>query len=102
MVIGSFNPSDPFAEVTEFTAALDSINLTRGDIDSGVYFIPAHNDDIDVDFSYALTITDPDSGLTNTISGTSLIIIDAVADIPSLGIFALGGGQDEGDRHSLT
>ena len=67
-------------EIVNFTQG--QFNPTGGSGNPGVYIIPPENSDLDMNISASVDIRAQSSGLSDTINGTFLIMVDAVADLP--------------------
>jgi len=61
-----------------------TVTLTPAQIAAGVFVRPPEDSSADMNLSATADIRDPDSGMTNAISGTFTLVIDAVADKPGL------------------
>ena len=63
--------------------------------------IPPADSDVDASFSLALHIQDPDSGLTNILTDTFTVFVDAVADRPTNVTISVTDNGD-GDKDNLA
>ncbi|WP_164561471.1 DVU1545 family biofilm structural adhesin [Nitratidesulfovibrio vulgaris] len=66
------------------TAPDQSVTLTPGQLAEGIFIRPPEDSSRDMTLTANAVITDPDSGLTDTLSTTVQLVVDAVADRPVL------------------
>ncbi|KLN61976.1 hypothetical protein WH96_00010, partial [Kiloniella spongiae] len=79
----------------EFTGTFP-VTITPADFDE-IYILPPVNSDADITVTGLATISDPDSGETQTLSYSSVAVIDAVADLPD----ELRIGNDDGGENGV-
>lgn len=77
------------------TDPTQAVTFTPGQIAAGIFVRPPEDSSHDMNISASAVIRDPDSGLTDTITGKVDLIIDAVADKPDLTVDADSAGARE-------
>lgn len=79
----------------EVTGPDQIVTLTPAQIAAGVFVRPPEDSSDDMNLSATADIRDPDSGMTNVISDTFTLVIDAVADKPGLEVAAQSAPASE-------
>lgn len=83
-VIGIGSPDLGAGNVIVITDPAQQVTLTAAQLASGVYLRPPQDDATDMTITATARISDPDSGLGETLSGSFVLVVDAVADRPAL------------------
>lgn len=74
------DPSDPGVSSVLVTSPNQVFSFTEADFVSGVFFVPPQDSDDDFPLNVEIDIHATSSGLSNTITGSVTVIVDAVAD----------------------
>ncbi|OUR76943.1 hypothetical protein A9Q83_11980, partial [Alphaproteobacteria bacterium 46_93_T64] len=71
---------DPFGSPAIVVGGELELTVVDGVIQEQIYIRLPEDNDADIEIGYSATIVDPDSSLTNTLTGNATLVVDAVAD----------------------
>ncbi|SBW07740.1 hypothetical protein KL86DPRO_30109 [uncultured delta proteobacterium] len=78
------DPHDPDSPRITISGPGQVLDFTEQDFANGVYLVPPKNSDADITITIDVDVHAESSGYSGTISGTTTIVVDAVADRPDL------------------
>ncbi|MDL2210329.1 hypothetical protein LJC26_05955 [Desulfovibrio sp. OttesenSCG-928-O18] len=79
------DPNDPDSPRVTVSGPNQVLDFSEQDFADGVYFVPPKNSDDDFTIRVEVDIHAESSGISDTITGSTKVVVDAVADRPNLG-----------------
>ena len=94
------DPSDPDTPRVIVTGPDQVLDFSPEDFEAGVYIVPPHNSDQDMDINAVVDMMELESGMRDSLSGGFTVKVDAVADMPVLGD-GIGAVADTSGHHAF-
>ncbi|SHN73300.1 DUF5801 repeats-in-toxin domain-containing protein, partial [Desulfovibrio litoralis] len=89
---------------TEITISSEGqiVPFSHAQLNAGVYLIPPNNSDADMNINISVDLRNNSSGITNTITGNAIFVVDAVADLPDLSLGEMSSETQDNSSEDIS